>query len=117
MISYLVHVSKVHSPSVSSAYTHLSCVAYHYRIAGKPSITESVSVSLYMKGLKRRNLQVPVKRATPMTPEILADLRKLLDKKQNSLVIWRTVWRVHIQFGLLLRFDDIRRFVVAFFVL
>ena len=109
LIAYLVHVSKVHSSSVATAYTHLSSVGYHYRVSGKPSITENVIVNLYMRGLKRRNLQTPVKRAKPMTPKILSDLRKYLENNLDSLVAWRTVWRAHIEFGLLLRFDDVKR--------
>ncbi len=108
LIAYLAYVSKKHSGSVSTAYTHISAIAYHYRVAGLPSITENISVSLYMKGLKRRNLNVPVKRAKPMTPEILKDLRGLLEKTP-TLVNWRTIWRAHMEFGLLLRFDDIKR--------
>ncbi len=110
VIAYLVHVSKLHSPSVATAYTHLSAIAYHYRVAGKPSITENISVSLYMKGLKRRNVNKPVKRAKPMTPDVLRDMRKLLeDERKPTIVIWRTVLRAHLEFGLLLRFDDIKR--------
>ena len=102
-------MSNVHSPSVATAYTHISAVAYNYRITGLPSITEHISVTLYMKGLKRRNLNNPIKRAKPMTSEILEDMRRLLDTNP-SLVTWRTVWRAHIEFGLLLRFDDIKRY-------
>ncbi len=111
LLAYLVHVAHSHSSSVSTAYTHMSAVAYHYRIAGRHSITENVTVQLYMKGLKRRNLSQPVKRANPMTVEILDALRKLVGADRHpSLVTWRTVWRAHAEFGLLLRFDDIKRY-------
>lgn len=63
-----------------------------------------------MKGLKRRNVNKPVKRAKPMTPDVLRDMRKLLeDERKPTIVIWRTVLRAHLEFGLLLRFDDIKR--------
>lgn len=110
VVAYLVHVSERFSPSVSTAYTHLSSLAYHYRIHGKTSVTESTTVTMYMKGLKRRNINVPVKQAVPMTIEVLSDLRQLLDVDPR-LVTWRTVWRAHIEFVLLLRFDDVKRFV------
>lgn len=98
------------SASVSTAYTHSSSIAYFYRSSGKPSVTENAIVTLYMKGLKRRNLGKTVNQATPMTTVILADLRKLLSAQQQpNLVTWRTVWRAHVEFGLMLRFDDIRR--------
>lgn len=65
---------------------------------------------MYMRGLKRQNVKNPVKRATPMTTEVLGAMRALLDPGKNpSLVTWRTVWRAHVEFGLLLRFDDVRR--------
>lgn len=108
VVSYLVHVSERFSPSVSTAYTHLSSLAYNYRIHGKSSITEATVVSMYMKGLKRHNIHVPVKQAVPMTVEVLSDLRKLLENDPR-LVTWRTVWRAHIEFVLLLRFDDVKR--------
>ena len=47
-----------------------------------------------------------------MTTEILIDLRKLL-KKNPNLVTWRTVWRAHIQFALMLRWDDISRLTTS----
>lgn len=65
---------------------------------------------MYMKGLKRQNVEKPVKQAKPMTTDILQDLRKLLkDDKHPNLVTWRTVWRAHLEFGLMLRFDDLKR--------
>lgn len=103
-------MAKKHSSSAATAYSHLSAVAYHYRINGKASITEHVNVSMYLKGLKRRGLKKPVKRATPMTTEILADLRKLVaPERAPNLVTWRTVWRIHVEFALMLRFDDVKR--------
>ncbi len=45
-----------------------------------------------------------------MTVEVLCDLRKLLlPDASPDLVTWRTVWRSHVSFGLLLRFDDVKR--------
>jgi len=86
-------------------------VAYNYRINGLTSISEDLSVKMYMKGLKRRTLDVPIKQAKPMTPEVLTMLRELL--KTPSLVIWRTVWCLHAEFELMLRFDDLKRLKVT----
>ena len=108
VVSYLTFNINHGSSSVSLAYTHLSAIAYYYRINGKVSITESTIVTMFMKGLKRRNLNHVVKRATPMSTEVLSDMRKLLDDGP-TLVVWRTVWRAHIAFGLMLRFDDLKR--------
>jgi hypothetical protein len=37
-------------------------------------------------------------------------MRELVaDDQRPTLVTWRTVWRAHIEFGLMLRFDDVIR--------
>jgi len=97
------------SDSVATAYTHLSAVGYYYRINGVKSITESTSIRMYMKGLKRQHLNDPVSRAQPMTKEILGAMRGLLRNGAPTLVIWRTIWRAHVEFALMLRHDDIKR--------
>jgi len=62
-----------------------------------------------MKGLKRKHLNTPVCRAEPMTKEILQAMRNLIRKGCPNLVTWRTVWRAHIEFALMLRHDDVKR--------
>lgn len=64
---------------------------------------------MYMKGLKRKHVNTPVKQAVPMSKEILKDMRKLLREDKPNLVMWRTVWRAHIEFALFLRHDDVKR--------
>lgn len=86
-------------------------VAYNYRTRGLPSISEHISVSLFMKGIKREGMSKPIRQATPFTPEILAATRTVLTRKA-TLVQWRTVWRMHMEFALMLRFDDLRRLKV-----
>jgi len=68
---------------------------------------------MYMKGLKRKHVNTPVTRAVPMTKEILRDMRKLLRIGQPNLVMWRTIWRAHIEFALFLRHDDVKRLTKA----
>jgi len=101
-------VSKAHSESVSTGYTHLSAIAFFYRVEGLNSPTEDKQVQMYMRGLKRNNLGKPIKQALPMTVAILKALRDLLTPAA-SLVTWRTVWRAHVEFLLILRFDDVKR--------
>jgi hypothetical protein len=75
LISYLQGVySRCHS--VSTVYQHLSSVSYFYRLKGLESPSNNPLVAMYMKGLKREKLTVsaPVKRAKPMTSEILGRL-------------------------------------------
>jgi len=64
-----------------------------------------------MRGLNRNNLGKPVKRALPMTVNILKALRDQLTENA-TLVTWRTVWRAHFEFLLMLRFDDVKRLKV-----
>lgn len=97
------------SNGVSTAYVHLSSVGYYYRINGKPSLTESASIKMYMKGLKRKHINTPVVRALAMSKEILAAMRKLLRDSTPTLVLWRTIWRAHIEFAFMLRHDDVKR--------
>jgi len=68
---------------------------------------------MYMKGLKRQHLNDPVARAQPMTKEILGAMRALLKTGQPNLVKWRTIWRAHVEFTLMLRHDDIKRLTRA----
>jgi len=68
---------------------------------------------MYMKGLKRRKINGPVKRALAMSKEILRDMRKKLRQDNVNLVTWRTVWRAHVEFALMLRFDDVKRLTRA----
>jgi len=44
-----------------------------------------------------------------MTVEILSAMRKLLDHPDVTPVTWRTVWRAHVEFALMLRYDDVKR--------
>jgi len=64
---------------------------------------------MYMRGLKRKNLNTPVNRALAMSKEILSAMRKLLRNGNPTLVLWRTIWRAHIEFALMLRHDDVKR--------
>jgi hypothetical protein len=71
---------------------------------------------MYMKGLKREKLTLaaPVKRAKPMTTEILGKLIDYLRAAPRGLRIWRTVWRMNLAFYCLLRWDDVQRLEVCF---
>jgi len=97
------------SDSVSTAYIHLSAVGYFYRRNGKASLTETASIKMYMKGLKRKHIATPVTRALAMSKEILRAMRNLLKETPPTLVLWRTIWRAHIEFAFMLRHDDVKR--------
>jgi len=44
-----------------------------------------------------------------MSTEILKAMRDKLNNEKPNLVTWRTVWRAHMEFALILRFDDVKR--------
>ncbi len=103
--------------SYSSVYTHLSSISYHFRLEDLPSPTSGPLVSMYLKGLKRKNVEkrLVTRRAKPLTKEILKKMIDLLysREKEHSLRVWRTVWRVNLAFYALLRWDDVCRLRVS----
>lgn len=66
---------------------------------------------MYMKGLKRVQSLKPVRRAKPMTTNILRKAIRALNSTSN-LISWRTTWRICIAFYGFLRWDDISRLKV-----
>jgi hypothetical protein len=102
LISYLGYVHTQLNGSVATAYRHLSAVAFNYRLNGRVSPTEDARVGMYMKGLKRLNVNKPVIRATPMTPDVLKGMRAQL-ATGPTLTKWRTVWRAYMEYHLMLR--------------
>lgn len=50
-LAYLAFVAKNFSNGVSTAYAHQSSIAYHYRIRGRPSVTDAHKVQMYMRGI------------------------------------------------------------------
>ena len=53
----------------------MSAIAHNYKAQGVRGVTDDQRISIFMKGLKRRNQGAQVTRAEPMTPDILTSLR------------------------------------------
>jgi hypothetical protein len=100
---------------ISRLYTHLSAISYFHRRSGKISPCDEPIVKMFMKGLKRSDSLKPIKRAKPLTVDILCKLVDLLDH-DRYLITWRTVWRSVIGFSCFLRWDDISRLKVFPFI-
>lgn len=116
VIGYLYHVGRHHRRcKQATVYQHLAAIAYFYRLKKLPSPTLDPLVTMFMKGVKRKELQSGkrVKQARPLTLDILRQLHKFVTAKSRSLRIWRTVWRVSCAFYGLLRWDDIHRLKVS----
>ena len=108
-------VAKVASEtrSVSAAETLASSVAYEHRRRFLPSPTAHDSFRMLMQSV-RKNLAQPRQPAEPFTPMMI---RRFLDHLYApahgrdgllaDLCLWRTVWRVAMEFYCLGRFSDV----------
>jgi hypothetical protein len=66
-----------------------------------------------MKGLKRSLSTRQVKRALPLIMDILEKAVQHL-QIDDSIIVWRTVWRMVVTFSCFLRWDDISKLKVVF---
>jgi hypothetical protein len=108
-MEYLLDVSD--QAGISRVYTHLSSISYNYRRLGKVSPCDDIRMKMFMKGLKRDARDQPVRRALPLTVDILEKAVRLLTES-DTLIAWRTVWRIVISFSCFLRWDDTSRLKV-----
>lgn len=101
--------------SLSVVYLRLSTVSYFYRLKSLASPSSDPSVQMYMKGLKRRHVELgtQTRRAKPLTKEILHQLNDYLSSRVSTLREWRTIWRINLAFYGLLRWDDVMRLKVS----
>jgi len=109
LLGYLAMVSE--SSSVNVVYHHISALNYFHRVELLPAVSDDELVSIFMRGLKRMELEKEppsITRAKPMTPEVLLKLVALVDDG-ISLKNFRTVWRIFICYYCLLRWDDVRK--------
>ncbi len=104
------------SSSVAVVYQRMSSVSYFYRLKGLESPSNNPLVQMYLKGLKRRQLDIggPVHRAKPLTKGQLSQLNGYLLSGERSLREWRTILRINLAFYCLLRWDDVCRLLVRF---
>ena len=114
IIAYLSHLHQ-RKCRQTTIYQHVSSLAFHYKIEGLVSPTSAPIVSMFMKGLKRTELELKIKpkQAKPMTKEILKRLIAYLYASPRGLRIWRSVWRINTAFYCILRWDDICRLTVT----
>ena len=105
--------------SVSSVEKLLSAIAYEHRRRGLTSPTTHESIQLLMRGIKRE-LSSERKPMKPITHDILERLVDQLHLPEHGLEglraplpLWRTVWRVVMEFYTLGRFSDIARLTTS----
>lgn len=90
-----------------------AAIASEYRIRMLPSPTTHETISLIFRGFRNAHPHLRASRL-PITEEILSNLCAQLyqpchgrDGQCASVVLWRTVWRVCLEFHTLGRFSDI----------
>ncbi len=110
VLDYLRQCSQ--TVGLSRVYLILSAITFHYRRLGKVSPCDHIRVKLFMRGLKRLKSKIPVHRAKPLTVAILKKVVAHL-AIDESLVSWRTAWRMCVGFACFLRWDDMKRLKVT----
>jgi len=108
-LGYLATISE--QSTVNVVYNHLSAISYYHRIELLPSPSDNEHVTMFMRGLKRielENAPQPVSRAKALTPEVLLKLATL-SEQPLSLRNMRTLWRIFVCYFCLLRWDDVKK--------
>jgi hypothetical protein len=108
-MAFLLQISE--RAGLSRVYAYLSCISYRHRKLGLTSPCDDIRVRMFMKGLKRSLSKKQVKRALPLTMEILEKAVQHLEN-DDSIIVWRTVWRMVITFSCFLKWDDISKLKV-----
>ena len=90
-----------------------AAIAHQYRIRMLPSPTVHESISLLFRGFRNEHPQTRTPKS-PMTEEILLAMYTYLYRPENgrdglraSVVLWRTIWRIAMEYHTLGRFSDI----------
>lgn len=90
----------------------MSAVSYFYQLRGLVSPSTGPVVRMYLRGLKRRQLETgsSIRRAKPLTKENMMCVVDYLMTGDRSLRDWRTVWRMNLAFY---GWDDVSRLLVS----
>ncbi|XP_032794773.2 uncharacterized protein LOC116931313 [Daphnia magna] len=90
-----------------------SVIAHEYRVRMLPSPTVHETISLLFRGFRNEHPQMRAPKS-PITEDILSKMYFHLYRPVNgrdglraSLVLWRTIWRVSMEYHTLGRFSDI----------
>ena len=85
--------------TVTAAISHFHLAAFSISPTSHPASRRALAAA-------RKLLATPVKRAKPLTPDLLRDVHAVAEK-QDNFVTWRTYWRMSMCFHGLLRWSDI----------
>ena len=98
------------SKSVSMVEKLHAAIAYEHKLRFHASPTDHPTLKLLMKSI-RRHLTVPRSPVTPLNLEHLAKMNGHLRNAENKcdLVVWRTVWRLNIEYYTLCRFSEVNQ--------
>ena len=101
---YLEHAVE-QGKSLSFLETATAAISHFHLAVFKTSPTSHPASRRALSAV-RKLLAAPVKRAKPLTPDLLRDAHAVAMEK-NTFVIWRTYWRMSMCFHGLLRWSDI----------
>jgi hypothetical protein len=118
-VSACVALTAKETGSVSAAEMLSAAISYEHRKAFLPTPTQHPSHLFLMKAIKRKYSRERCP-ATPVTKELLGKMIRHLfqkehgvDAKRAPLTLWRTIWRVAIEFHTLSRFSDLIKLKVS----
>ena len=101
--------------SLSKVVALSASIAHEYRLRMLQSPTTHETISLLFRGFRNEHPQTRVAKS-PITEEILSKMYHHLYQPQHgrdglraSVVLWRTVWRVALEYHTLGRFSDIAK--------
>lgn len=101
--------------SYSKVVALSAAIAHEYRARMLQSPTTHETISLLFRGFRNEHPQTRVAKS-PITEEILSKMYSHLYQPQNgrdglraSVVLWRTVWRISLEYHTLGRFSDIAK--------
>ncbi len=99
--------------SYSKVVTLNAAIAHEYRVQMLPSPTVHETISLLFRGFRNEHYLARSPKS-PVTVEILSKMYSYLyrpvhgrDGLRASLVLWRTIWRISMEYHTLGRFGDI----------
>ena len=101
--------------SVAAVEKLIAAIAFEHRRQFLPSPSENPTIGLLLRGIRRR-FSVERHPKKPLTHDLLRRMVDSLHRPEHGrdglrapIALWRTVWRAHMEFYTLGRFDDIIR--------
>ena len=92
--------------SWGAAQTAAAAINNRHVRAGFQSPTNDPTLRMMLAGVRRQSAHPPTQ-AAPMTRAILDDVIRVIERDRTNLVIWRTAWRMSMEFYGFLRWQEV----------